>query len=68
MKAPKCPYCGRELNTVIENVHLTYKWLPKEKFYAEERLVGQLLNLCPYCEEELYDLFPDGVCNYTKEK
>ena len=68
MEAPKCPNCGRELETVIENVYLTYEWFPKEKLYKEKSYLGELYNLCPYCEIDLYDLFPDGVCNYTGEE
>ena len=64
MKPPKCPNCGKELTNVIEDVsQVIYNWNP-ENFYIEKEYSGKLTNLCPFCNADLYDLFPDGVCNY----
>jgi len=67
MKAPKCPGCGRELERVWEVEHSTYIWQPFKNQY-EEKSLGDLFNECPHCNSNLYDLFPDGVCNYSREE
>jgi len=61
MRPPKCPKCGAELHEVVEETRSVYVF--KEGRYVA--VEGEAEMHCPECGEDLYDLFPDGVCNYT---
>ncbi|MBW2968810.1 hypothetical protein KY314_01695 [Candidatus Woesearchaeota archaeon] len=63
-KIPNCPNCGKKLNKVFENEYLTYAFNPETGKYKSEEEKGYLEMTCPYCEVKLFDIFPNGVCNY----
>lgn len=63
---PKCPACGANLFRVAEDTHETYKFNPNTGSYEAD---GESEIKCLECRADLYEVFPDGVCNYTtKEK
>jgi uncharacterized protein with PIN domain len=62
---PRCPYCKERLVEVHEDDHSTYVFDPSSGTYKFDD--GELESYCPHCDAELYDVFPDGVCNYTKQ-
>jgi len=59
---PKCPQCGTELFRVAETVYETYTFNSKTGTYKED---GDAEISCINCGADLYDVFPDGVCNYV---
>lgn len=62
---PKCPHCKKRLVEVFENEYNTYVFDPASAIYKTHRWKGEIEIFCPYCDAELYDVFPDGVCNYV---
>ena len=63
---PKCPACGANLFKVAEDTYETYKFNPDTGCYEAD---GVSKIKCLECGADLYEVFPDGVCNYTaKEK
>lgn len=62
---PKCSDCGVKLFRVFETVYATYRWDHKKGTYKED---GVLEMKCPECGADLYDVFPDGVCNFKSCK
>ena len=65
MEAPKCLNCGRELEIVWQDDHADFTWNPKG-FY-ESNFEDAIL-VCPICGTNVESLFPDGVCNYSREE
>jgi uncharacterized protein with PIN domain len=65
---PKCPYCKKRLAEVLENDYKTYVFDPALGAYRVHELKGEIEIFCPYCDAELYAVFPDGVCNYVPKK
>jgi Zn finger protein HypA/HybF involved in hydrogenase expression len=63
---PKCPNCNSNLFYVIERERIVYKFDYEKGKYKEED--GELEIFCPECDEDLLDIFPDGVCNYNSVK
>jgi sarcosine oxidase delta subunit len=63
--SPKCPYCRKRLAEVFENEYNTYIFDPASAMYRKHEWKGEIEIFCPYCDAELYDVFPDGVCNYV---
>jgi hypothetical protein len=64
---PKCPYCKRRLEEVLENDYSTYVFDLVSGTYKQHKSKGVIEMFCPYCDAELYDVFPDGVCNYIQK-
>jgi len=64
---PRCPYCGSNLFRVLENVYETYTFDPETGKYKQE-VMDASPPTCPDCYAKLWDVFPDGVCNYSAEK
>jgi len=66
---PRCPYCGSNLFRVFENknIYETYTFDPETGTYKEE-VVDTSPPTCPDCYAKLWDVFPDGVCNYSVKK
>jgi uncharacterized protein YbaR (Trm112 family) len=64
---PKCPYCKKRLVEVLENDYKTYVFNPASRTYRIHELKGEIEMFCPHCDAELYDVFPDGVCNYAPQ-
>jgi len=62
---PKCPYCKKRLVEVFENEYNTYVFDPASAMYKTHKWKGEIEMFCPCCDAELYDVFPDGVCNYV---
>jgi uncharacterized protein with PIN domain len=62
---PKCPHCKKRLVEVFENEYSTYIFDPASAIYKTHKWKGVIEIFCPYCDAELYDVFPDGVCNYV---
>jgi hypothetical protein len=60
-KPPKCPACGVELWTVAEDHYETYKF---DAMTGRYRSDGEAEIKCIECGVDLFDVFPDGVCNY----
>ncbi|MEM0096169.1 MAG: hypothetical protein QW660_05990 [Candidatus Bathyarchaeia archaeon] len=60
---PKCPYCGANLFRVVERNRIVYAFKPEEGRFIE--VDGEAEMECPECHADLYDLFPDGVCNFV---
>jgi hypothetical protein len=50
---------------VLENDYRTYVFDPASATYREHGWKGEIEISCPYCDAKLYDVFPDGVCNYV---
>jgi hypothetical protein len=68
MKAtpPRCPCCEKQLDKVHEDVHSTYVFDPVSGTYEFDD--GELEPYCPNCDAELYNIFPEGTCNYVQIK
>jgi len=64
---PKCPGCRQLLVEVLENDYLTYVFDPASGTYREHEWKGVIEMFCPHCNAKLYDVFPDGVCNYVSK-
>jgi len=62
---PKCPSCEEPLFEVFENEYNTYVFDPASGTYKEHDLKGDMEIRCPNCNAKLWDIFPDGVCNYV---
>jgi uncharacterized protein with PIN domain len=61
--APQCPYCKKELLRVFETNRLIYEFDQTKGRYMETH--GEAEMRCPECNADLYNVFPDGVCNYS---
>ena len=66
MAPPRCPYCKERLVKVHENDYSTYVFDPASGTYKVED--GLIEMFCPSCDAKLYDVFPEGVCNYISRK
>jgi hypothetical protein len=64
-KVPLCPSCSEPLKRIEINETLTGAFDPKTGKYTED---GELETKCLECEADLYDVFPDGPCNYQAEE
>jgi hypothetical protein len=64
-KVPICPSCGAPLDRVEINETLTGIYDPKTGKYKED---GELETKCMQCNADLYEVFPDGPCNYQGEE
>jgi len=60
---PRCPYCGANLFRVLEANYLTYEFQTTTGRYKE--VDSEAEAKCPKCQANLYDVFPDGVCNFA---
>jgi len=63
---PRCPYCKERLTKVLEYDHSIYVFEPNSGTYKADD--GELEVHCFYCDANLYDVFPDGACNYESKK
>lgn len=63
---PRCPYCKERLVKVHENDYSTYVFDPLSGTYKVDD--GLIEMFCPNCDAKLYDVFPEGVCNYVSVK
>jgi len=63
---PRCPYCRERLVKVHEDDHSTYVFDPASGTYKVDD--GLLEMYCPNCDAKLYDVFPDGVCNFVSKQ
>jgi uncharacterized protein with PIN domain len=64
---PRCPYCQKQLDEVLENEYNTYVFDSASGTYKEHECKGYLEMFCPDCNAKLFDVFPDGVCNYVSK-
>jgi hypothetical protein len=64
-KPPKCHVCGKILDVVYENEYWTYTFDESTRGYKGNWVDIEIR--CPYCNAKLYDVFPDGVCNYVSK-
>jgi hypothetical protein len=64
-QVPTCPDCGEPLNRVEINETLTGIFNPKTGKYRED---GELETKCMQCSADLYEVFPDGPCNFSAEE
>jgi uncharacterized protein with PIN domain len=62
---PRCPYCEKRLVEVLENEYNTYVFDSLLGTYRKHDWKGEIEMFCPYCNAKIYDVFPDGVCNYV---
>jgi len=62
---PRCPACGKLLEEVFENEYNTYIFDSVSATYKKHEWKGEIEIFCPYCNAKLYDVFPNGVCNYV---
>jgi len=58
MKAPQCPNCGRELDTIWQDDHTDFIWNSKG-FY--EGNFEEVILICPICETNVESLFPNRI-------
>jgi len=63
-RPPKCPNCEEPLESVYENVYETWCFDPKTGTYSENPHVCDMEIRCPNCNAKLWDVFPEGACNY----
>jgi DNA-directed RNA polymerase subunit RPC12/RpoP len=63
-KPPRCPNCGALLEYVYENVYETWYFDEESGTYKENPTACDMEIRCPNCNITLYDVFPEGVCNY----
>ena len=64
---PVCPVCGNPLYQVNEDVLELYEFdadTGKYREVQEAGTTGTIAIYCPHCENDLSELFPEGVCNY----
>ena len=61
---PVCPVCGNPLYQVNEDVLELYEFDVDTGKYKEIQDAGTIAIYCPYCENDISELFPEGVCNY----
>jgi len=64
---PKCSSCEEPLFEVFENEYNTYVFDPASGTYKEHDWKGDMEIRCPNCNAKLWDIFPEGVCNYVSE-
>jgi len=64
---PKCPSCEDPLFEVLENEYKTYVFDPASGTYKDHEWKGDIEIRCPNCNATLWDVFPDGACNYVSE-
>lgn len=57
--------CKKRLVEVFENEYNTYVFDSVSGTYKEHEWKGEIEIFCPYCNTKLYEVFPDGVCNYV---
>jgi len=62
---PKCPCCKKRRVEVFENEYDTWVSDPASATYKTHEWKGEIEIFCPYCNAELYDAFPYGVCNHV---
>lgn len=62
---PRCPECGANLFRVAENTYETYTFDYEKGLYVSD---GESESKCLNCDAKLYDVFPDGVCNYRADE
>lgn len=62
---PKCPYCKKQLQKVLEDTYETYVFDITSGTYKVDDGVSE--PHCPHCHAKLYDVFPDGICNYSSK-
>ncbi|MEO0114030.1 MAG: hypothetical protein ABIK93_00965 [candidate division WOR-3 bacterium] len=63
-KPPKCSGCKTSLFTVYENECWTYFFDKTSGTYKGELVDIDIL--CPDCHAKLWDVFPEGTCNYGR--
>lgn len=63
---PKCQICKNALWDVYENEYWTYFFDEKTGTYHGELVDIDIL--CPDCNTRLWDVFPEGACNYRARK
>ena len=64
---PKCPFCEEAILEVFENEYNTYIFDSTSGTYKEHEWKGDMEIRCPNCNAKLWDVFPEGVCNYVSE-
>lgn len=64
---PRCPYCKSRLVEVFENEYNTYVFDSASGAYKQHEWKGEIEMFCPCCNAKLYDVFPEGVCNYVSK-
>ena len=63
---PRCPYCKERLVKVLEYGNSIYVFEPTSGTYKVDD--GELEVRCFYCDAKLYDVFPDGACNFVSKR
>ena len=66
-KPPKC-YCGAELTRVWENLESLYVFDKEIGTYQTNDMADEVSIICPMCEADVLELFPEGVCNYQAQE
>jgi len=64
---PRCPECGRELNIVFTSEEHYYEFNSWEGRYKLPPYQEVYTITCGNCGAEVSELFPDGVCNYSRK-
>jgi phage FluMu protein Com len=62
---PKCPCCEELLFEVFENEYNTYVFDSASGAYKKHDVKGDMEIRCPNCNTKLWDIFPEGVCDYV---
>ncbi|MCW4044157.1 MAG: hypothetical protein NWE94_01400 [Candidatus Bathyarchaeota archaeon] len=65
---PICLCCRQPLVEVLENDYTTYVFDSVSGTYKCDEFKGYLEMFCPNCGADLYDVFPDGACNYSSKR
>jgi phage FluMu protein Com len=64
---PKCASCEEPLFEVFENEYNTYVFDSASGTYKKHDWKGDMEIRCPNCNAKLWDIFPEGVCNYVSK-
>ncbi len=65
---PTCPVCGNPLTSVHEDVRFYHIFYPESGKYHIEGKSYLITVSCPFCDNSLDELFPEGACNYRGEQ
>lgn len=64
IQPPKCSGCDKPLDQVHETIYESYDFDSTTGTYIHDEWHDEMRMICPNCQEDLDELYPDGVCNF----